>query len=107
MAANSAKQRPTVVLHLVLWLTVLIYLITSMDRAIISTAAPEIHNELGFSLITMGWILGMFQFAYAIFQIAGGWLGDRFGMGEAGLFPNATRSLSRWILPALVLYTKR
>lgn len=136
MVANNAKQRPTFVRHLVLWLTVLVYLITYMDRGIISTAAPEIQKEFGFSLITMGWILGMFQFAYAIFQIPGGWLGDRFGprktlagiviwwsaftaltavswnaasmmvmrflfgMGEAGAFPNATRSLSRWILPA-------
>src|SRR5207253_10903769 len=73
---------------------------------------------------------------YSLFQIPGGWLGDRFGprraltwivmwwsaftsatalcfnaasllicqflfgLGEAGAFPIATRSLSRWMLPS-------
>jgi MFS family permease len=107
-----------------------------MDRVVISTAVPSIQKEFGFSIVTMGWILGSFQWAYALFQIPGGWFGDRvgprraltlivmwwslftsattlawnaismagvrflFGMGEAGAFPIATRSLSRWMLPA-------
>jgi len=132
----TVSQKPTRVRYVVLGLTVLVYLITYMDRGIISSAAPTIQKEFGFSLITMGWILGLFQWAYAIFQIPGGWLGDRFGprrtlagivvwwsvftaatamvwsapsmavtrflfgAGEAGAFPNATRSLSRWMLPA-------
>jgi sugar phosphate permease len=136
MSDSAPTQRPTNVRHAVLWMTVLAYLITYMDRGVISVAAPFIQEEFGFSLITMGWILGMFQWGYAMFQIPGGWLGDRygtrrvlsgiviwwsaftaltaltwsassmaicrflFGMGEAGAFPNATRSLSRWILPA-------
>ena len=102
----------------------------------ISTAVPSIQKEFGFSIVTMSWILGSFQWAYALFQIPGGWFGDRvgprraltvivmwwslftsattlawnaismaavrflFGMGEAGAFPIATRSLSRWMLPA-------
>jgi len=129
-------MRPTRARHVVLWLTVLAYLITYMDRVVISTAAPSIQAEFGFSLVTMGWIFASFQFAYAFFQIPGGWLGDRFGprraltgvviwwstftaataltwsagsmmvgrflfgMGEAGAFPIATRSLSRWMLPS-------
>lgn len=132
----TVSQKPTRVRYVVLGLTVLVYLITYMDRGIISSAAPAIQKEFGFSLITMGWILGLFQWAYAIFQIPGGWLGDRFGprrtlagivvwwsvftaatamvwsapsmavtrflfgAGEAGAFPNATRSLSRWMLPS-------
>ncbi|PZU08779.1 MFS transporter [Sphingomonas sp.] len=134
--SQPAAVRPTRVRHVVLWLTVLAYLITYMDRVVISTAAPSIQAEYGFSLVTMGWIFASFQFAYAIFQIPGGWLGDRFGprraltgvvlwwsmftaataatwsagsmmvcrflfgMGEAGSFPIATRSLSRWMLPS-------
>ncbi|MBM6577260.1 MFS transporter [Microvirga sp. SRT01] len=133
---GAASVRPTRVRHVVLWLTVLAYLITYMDRVVIATAAPSIQKEFGFSLVTMGWIFASFQFAYAFFQIPGGWLGDRFGprraltgvvlwwstftaataltfsagsmmvcrflfgMGEAGAFPIATRSLSRWMLPA-------
>ena len=136
MQAASGTARPTRVRHVVLWLTVAAYMITYMDRVVISSATPLIQNEFGFSAITMGWILSSFRWGYALFQIPGGWLGDimgprraltlivtlwsaftsltalawsavsmavcrfLFGMGEAGAFPIATRSLSRWILPA-------
>jgi len=106
-----------------------------MDRVNIASAVPVIQKELGFSMVTVGWILSSFRWGYALFQIPGGWLGDRigprralalivtwwslftsatalawnapsmaafrflFGVGEAGAFPIATRSLSRWILP--------
>jgi sugar phosphate permease len=129
-------QRPTSIRHVVLWLTVLLYMITYMDRVVMSAAVPSIQKEFGFSTITMGWILAAFNFSYAVFNIPAGWLGDRigprkaltavvmwwsgftaltaasfsatsmiicrflFGMGEAGAFPIATRSLSHWMLPA-------
>lgn len=130
------SERPTATRHVVLWLTVAFYMNTYMDRVVISVAAPSIQEEYGFSLVTMGWIFAAFQISYALFQIPGGWLGDRFGprkalaaitvwwsiftaatayawsaasmivfrflfgMGEAGAFPIATRSLSRWMLPS-------
>src|SRR5713101_580697 len=72
-------QRPSRVRHLVLGLTVAAYMITYMDRVVISAAVPSIQKEFGFSLLTMGWILSSFRLAYALFQIPGGWLGDRFG----------------------------
>jgi len=106
-----------------------------MDRQVLSVARPVISKELGISLIMMGNITFAFRMAYALFQIPGGWLGDRFGarkaltwvvtwwsvftaltgaawngismlviqvffgLGEAGAFPIATRSLSRWLRP--------
>jgi sugar phosphate permease len=121
---------------MVLWLTVAAYMITYMDRVVISAAVPLIRQEFGFSVVTIGWILSSFRWGYALFQIPGGWLGDRigprraltlivcwwsfftcvtafawnaasmavarflFGVGEAGAFPIATRSLSRWMLPS-------
>jgi MFS transporter, ACS family, glucarate transporter len=132
--AGSKSVRPTRVRHTVLWLTVMAYMVTYMDRGVISAAAPYIQKEFGFSLMTMGFILSAFRWGYTIFQIPGGWLGDRigprraltlivtlwsfftsatafcwsapsflvtrflFGVGEAGAFPIATRSLSRWML---------
>src|SRR6187401_2504977 len=75
--------RPTRIRHVVLWMTVLAYMITYLDRVVISATAPSIRAEFGFSLITMGWILSAFQWAYALFQIPGGWLGDRFGPRRA------------------------
>lgn len=77
------QPRPTRVRHLVLWLTVAAYMITYMDRVVISSAAPKIREEFGFSLETMGLILGAFRWGYALFQIPGGWLGDRFGPRRA------------------------
>jgi sugar phosphate permease len=55
------------------------YLITYLDRVNISTAAPLISKEFGFSKVTMGVIFSAFVWAYAIFQVPGGWLSDRFG----------------------------
>jgi MFS transporter, ACS family, glucarate transporter len=139
MAGSNSEMtgvaRPTRVRYIVLGLTIAAYMITYIDRTVISSAVPSIQKEFGFSIVTMGWILSSFQWAYALFQIPGGWLGDRigprraltlivswwsvftcatvfawsagsmalirflFGMGEAGAFPIATRSLSRWMLP--------
>jgi sugar phosphate permease len=128
-------KRATHVRYVVLGLTVAAYMITYMDRAVIASAAPDIRKEFGFSLVTMSWIMASFRVTYSLFQIPGGWLGDRigprraltlivtwwslftsatavawnavsmiavrslFGIGEAGAFPIATRSLSRWMLP--------
>jgi MFS family permease len=134
-SAHVASQRPTRTRHIVLWLTVAAYMITYMDRVVISFAIPHIRQEFGFSIITGGWILSSFYWGYSLFQIPVSWLGDRigprrvlalivmwwslftsattlawnaasmiavrflFGVGEAGAFPIATRSLSRWMLP--------
>lgn len=128
-------MRPTRTRHIVLWLTVAAYMITYMDRVVISSAVPSIKEDLGLDNQTMSWILSSFRWGYALFQIPGGWLGDLigprralsliviwwsaftcitalafnawsmiifrflFGVGEAGAFPIATRSLSRWMLP--------
>src|SRR5580692_13176963 len=70
---------PTRVRHIVLLLTVAAYMITYLDRVLLSAAVPSIQKEFGFSLITVGWVLWSYQIAYALFQIPGGWLGDRFG----------------------------
>ena len=131
---NPAHSRPTRVRHIVLWLTVAAYMITYMDRVVIASALPKIQEEFGFDDVAAGLILGAFRLSYSLFQIPGGWFGDRvgprsalaiivtwwsfftsftalawnttslivlrflFGIGEAGAFPIATRSLSRWML---------
>jgi sugar phosphate permease len=55
------------------------YLVTYLDRVNISTAAPQISKEFGFDKVTIGLIFSAFVWAYAAFQIPGGWLSDRFG----------------------------
>ena len=63
----------------VLFLISLMYLITYLDRVNISTVAPVISKEFGFDKATMGAIFSAFVWSYALCQIPGGWLGDRFG----------------------------
>ena len=65
------------------------YFITYVDRVNIATAATDIKNELGLSISQLGYAFGAFGYAYALFQIIGGWIGDRFGpratLGVSGL----------------------
>ena len=45
--ATLDHARPTRVRHIVLWLTVAAYMITYMDRVVISSAIPKIQEEFG------------------------------------------------------------
>lgn len=58
---------------------IVLAVITYIDRVAISQATPEIRRELGFSEKQMGAVFSAFTLAYALFEIPGGWLGDRFG----------------------------
>jgi MFS family permease len=107
--------------------------VTFLDRVCIAAAAPNIREDLGLSAIQLGWVFSAFTFAYAVFEVPSGWLGDTigarkvltrivlwwsaftmatgvawnfpslltfrflFGAGEAGAFPNTSRSFSLWI----------
>lgn len=64
---------------IVLLLLCVMYLITYIDRVNVSTAALAFRNELGLSNVQYGWIFSAFAYSYALFQIFGGWIGDRFG----------------------------
>src|ERR1700691_3117606 len=73
----------------VLFLLCLMYGITYIDRVNISTAALAFRTELGLTNVQYGWIFAAFGYSYALFQIVGGWIGDRFGprlvLGACGL----------------------
>src|SRR5271169_1320952 len=76
---DSQQTRPSKGRWYILVLISLMYLITYLDRVNIATAAPEISKEFGFDKVTMGFIFSAFVWAYAAFQVPGGWLSDRFG----------------------------
>ena len=50
-----------------------------IDRVNISIAAKYIMPEYGLTDVQMGWIFSAFVLGYALVQVPGGWLGDRFG----------------------------
>lgn len=70
------RPKPTAV---VLGLLCVMYLITYVDRVNISTAADSIRRELALSPVQLGFLQSAFGYPYLIFQIFGGWIGDRFG----------------------------
>jgi sugar phosphate permease len=80
-AAASARTstRPSRGRWYILLMISAMYLITYLDRVNISTAAPLISKEYGFDKITMGFIFSAFVWAYAMFQVPGGWLSDKLG----------------------------
>ncbi len=65
--------------RIVLWFAISLAIITYVDRVCISQAAPAMQEELGLTKIQMGYAFSAFGLAYAIFEIPGGWLGDRIG----------------------------
>jgi sugar phosphate permease len=77
--ADPTTLRPSKGRWYVLLLISVMYLITYLDRVNISTAAPEISKEFGFDKVTIGVIFSAFAWSYALFQVPGGWLSDRFG----------------------------
>src|SRR4029077_20827265 len=78
-ASARAATRPSRGRWYVLLMISAMYLITYLDRVNISTAAPLISKEFGFDKITMGFIFSAFVWAYAMFQVPGGWLSDKLG----------------------------
>lgn len=125
-------MQPSRARYKVLAFTTLLAIITYLDRVAISSAAPAIRGEMGLDAIEMGWVFSAFTWAYAIFEIPSGWMGDvmgprkvltriviwwsaftaatgaawnfvsllvarlLFGVGEAGAFPNTSRSFAKW-----------
>jgi MFS family permease len=53
--------------------------LTYFDRVCISRAVDPIRAELHLSREQLGLIMGAFWLAYALFELPGGWMGDRFG----------------------------
>jgi MFS transporter, ACS family, glucarate transporter len=57
----------------------LLSVVTYLDRVNISIAAPSIRTEFGIDPVRMGVIFSAFVVGYMLFQIPGGWVGDRYG----------------------------
>ena len=75
----SAAVRPSHVRYWVIVFAVTLAVITYIDRVCISKAAPLIQRDLGLTKQQMGYAFGAFGWAYALFEIPGGLLGDLIG----------------------------
>ena len=57
----------------------LMYLVFYIDRVNIATVAPSMTADLGLSNTQFGLAVSAFAYPYALFQLIGGWIGDKFG----------------------------
>lgn len=57
----------------------MISVITYVDRVNISVTARQMMPAFGLTQVQMGYVFSAFVLGYALFQIPGGWLGDRWG----------------------------
>ncbi len=71
----SKLGAPTVVLALLCAM----YFLYFVDRVSISTVAPLIKADLKISNTQLGLAFSAFAIPYALFQLIGGWIGDRLG----------------------------
>ena len=76
---TPARSRIITAPTAVLCLLCLLYLILFMDRVNISAVATLIKSDLGLNNSRMGLVFSAFAVPYAVFQLIGGWVGDRLG----------------------------
>ena len=75
----TATSKPTRARHWVIVFAVTLAVITYIDRVCISQAAPSMRRDLGLTQVQMGYAFAAFAWAYALFEVPGGWLGDWMG----------------------------
>jgi sugar phosphate permease len=72
-------QKPTRIRHYVLCLTFFTSFIMYVDRVCMGSATPYIMADFHLTKVQMGAATSAFNWAYALFQVPGGWMADRFG----------------------------
>ncbi|MEC4889285.1 MAG: MFS transporter [Nitrospira sp.] len=78
-STDQASPPRTRVRWLILGLLFAISVVTYIDRVNISVTARHMMPALGLTDQQMGFVFSAFVIGYALFQIPGGWLGDRWG----------------------------
>src|SRR5712671_1272304 len=79
---------------IVLFLLCLMYFLTYVDRVNVGTAASSIKKEFGLSNTQLGLVFSGFAYPYALFQVIGGWVGDRLGPRKTLLICGAIWALA-------------
>src|SRR5438309_8962451 len=82
----------------VLALLCLMYFLYFVNRVNISTVAPLMKADLRLSNTQLGLVFSAFAIPYAVFQLIGGWVGDKFG-------PRLTLSLCCGMVGACTVLT--
>ncbi|HEY2586150.1 MAG TPA: MFS transporter, partial [Tepidisphaeraceae bacterium] len=80
---RTGGVRPTRVRYAVIAFLCALSFLTYFDRVCIMRAAGDIQHDLRISNEQMGAVFGVFWLAYALFELPGGWLGERYGSRRA------------------------
>lgn len=67
------------------------YVVCYIDRSAMNIALSYIGKDLHLSTVTLGVVSSAFFFSYALMQIPGGWLTDKFGT-----VPTVTFAIAMW-----------
>ncbi|BFU93559.1 MAG: putative Sugar transporter of the major facilitator superfamily [Nitrospira sp.] len=76
---NGHSTTSTPIRWLILGLLFLTSVVTYIDRVNISVTARHMMPAFGLTDQEMGWVFSAFVAGYALFQLPGGWLADRWG----------------------------
>lgn len=71
--------KPTHARYTVVVFAITLAVLSYIDRVAISQAASPIMRDLNLTRTQMGSIFSAFAIAYALFEIPGGWMGDKWG----------------------------
>lgn len=83
-AEKAEKTKRTNFRWKIAFLIFLISFVAYMDRVNLSVATPVIMKEFDFTKIDMGVIQTCFFAGYALMQVPGGMLAERFGLRKTG-----------------------
>jgi len=79
---STASRAVPQIQNLRYYILFLIFVVTSVnyaDRAIVSIAGPAMGDEFALDPVALGLIFSAFGWSYALGQLPGGWILDRFG----------------------------
>ncbi len=79
MSSTTPTPAPTMVRYQVMLFLLALSFLTYFDRVCIVRVQQVIQKELTITDEQMGLVLGAFWLAYSLFEIPGGWMGDRWG----------------------------
>src|SRR3982750_2550171 len=77
--APPLAPKATGIRHRVVAYSAALAVLTYVDRVCISKAEPYITDEFHLTREQMGYVFAAFTWGYALFEVPGGWLGDRIG----------------------------
>ena len=73
--------------HIILGLLFLTWTLSYMDRMVMTVAIPYIAKEFELTPVSMGIVMSAFFAGYALFQVPGGMLADKFGARKTMITP--------------------